>query len=218
MQVVPNGIDAARWRVPARARAAARARHGGDGPLVVFAGRLVHEKGVQTLLDAIRPLRLAHPGLRLAVAGTGTFEDELHEHARKLRIARAVDWLGFVEDEEVAPLLAAADVVAVPSLYEPFGIVALEAAAARAPVVVAETGGLVDLVTDGVAAGSHRPGDAKALGAGDRRVLTDPRATRAAVERATRVIKRDYTWTAVAEPPPASTDERSAADDPTWSV
>jgi glycogen(starch) synthase len=197
VHVVPNGIDAPRWRVPVQARAATRARHGGD-PLIVFAGRLVHEKGVQTLLDALRRLRAAHPGLRLAVAGTGTFEDALHDRARTLRIARAVDWLGFVEDEELAPLLAAADVVVVPSLYEPFGIVALEAAAARAPVVVAETGGLVDLVTDRIAIASFPPGDADALVQAIGAVLANPGDTRAAVERATRVLKRDYTWQAVA--------------------
>jgi glycogen(starch) synthase len=196
LHVVPNGIDADRWRVPVHARAAARVRHG--DPLIVFAGRLVHEKGVQTLLDALRRLRAAHPGLRLAIAGTGPFENALHDRARKLRIARAVDWLGFVEDEELAPLLAAADVVVVPSLYEPFGIVALEAAAAQAPVVVAESGGLVDLVTDRIATASFPPGDADALVRAIGAVLADPGGTRLAVERATRVLKRDYTWHAVA--------------------
>jgi glycogen(starch) synthase len=197
VSVVPNGIDAARWRAHPRARAAARSRHPGD-PLIVFAGRLVHEKGVQTLLDAVRPLRAAHPGLRLVVAGTGVHEATLHARARRLRIASSVDWLGFVAEDELAALLGAADVVVVPSLYEPFGIVALEAAAAHTPLVVAETGGLIDLVTDGVATASFAPKDVDGLVAAVTSVLADAAAARRATKRADRVIRRDYTWQAVA--------------------
>ncbi|HZY75827.1 MAG TPA: glycosyltransferase family 4 protein, partial [Jatrophihabitantaceae bacterium] len=186
VSVVPNGIDAARWRAHPRARAAARSRHPGD-PLIVFAGRLVHEKGVQTLLDAVRPLRAAHPGLRLVVAGTGVHEATLHARARRLRIASSVDWLGFVAEDELAALLGAADVVVVPSLYEPFGIVALEAAAAHTPLVVAETGGLIDLVTDGVATASFAPKDVDGLVAAVTSVLADAAAARRATKRADRV-------------------------------
>lgn len=198
VSVIPNGIDPGRWRAPARQRAAVRAGLAGDGPLLVFAGRLVHEKGVQTLLDALRPLRAAYPGLKLAVAGTGVHEKELHARARRLRIARSVEWLGFVPEDELGAVLGAADVAVVPSLYEPFGIVALEAAAAHTPLVVAETGGLRDLVANGVAAASFPARDAGALASAVRRVLDDPATARRAVKRADRLIRRDYTWHAVA--------------------
>jgi len=196
--VVPNGIDPARWRVTPRARAAARARVTGDGPLVVFAGRLVHEKGLQTLFDCLPDLRRAHPGLRLLVVGTGGYEGQLQARARRLRVARAVEWSGFVSESELAPLLAAADVAVVPSLYEPFGIVALEAAAVRTPVVVAATGGLVDLIGSGVAAASFPARDAVALTAAVSAILADPQGATRATARAARVIRRDYTWHAVA--------------------
>ena len=196
--VVPNGIDAARWRAPAAARAAARARIGAAGPLLVYAGRLVHEKGVQTLLDALRELRTQHDGLRLAIAGTGVYEPQLRARARRLRVARSVDWLGFVAEDDLAALLGAADVVVVPSLYEPFGIVALEAAAAHTSLVVAASGGLADLVTGRVASASFPPRDVDALVRAVGSVLADPAAARAAIKRADRVIRRDYTWPAVA--------------------
>ncbi len=196
--VVPNGIDPLRWRVTAGARRAARAELGGGGPMVAFAGRLVHEKGVQTLLDCLPALRRTHPGLRLIVAGTGGHLAELRAQARRLRVARAVDWLGFVPEDELAPLLAAADVAVVPSLYEPFGIVALEVAAARTPLVVAQTGGLVDLVSSGVAAASFPARDVDALSAALLGVLADPEAAKWATARAARAIRRDYTWRAVA--------------------
>ncbi len=196
--VVPNGIDAARWTATTRAKAAARAGLGGDGPLLVYAGRLVHEKGVQTLLRAVRPLRESHPGLRLAVAGTGVHEPTLHALAKRLRVARAVDWLGNVSEMELPALLGAADAVVVPSLYEPFGIVALEAAIAGAPLAVAETGGLRDLAASGVAAASFPAGDVEALASAVGKLLVDPAAARRAAARAARLVRRNYTWHTVA--------------------
>jgi glycogen(starch) synthase len=197
--VVPNGIDAGRWRPSPGAVAAARARYRGDGPLVVYAGRLVHEKGVQTLLAGVRDLRAAHPGLRVAIAGTGVHEPALRRQVRRLRIARAVDWLGFVPEAELPALFGAADVAVVPSFYEPFGIVALEAAVAGTPLVVAETGGLRDLATAGVAAASFPAGDVAELVAAVGKVLVDPGAARRTARGAARLVARDYTWTAVAE-------------------
>jgi glycogen synthase len=197
--VVPNAIDAQRWRPAGRARAAARARYAGNGPLLVYAGRLVHEKGVQTLLRAVRPLRESHPGLRLVIAGTGYHEPALRALARRLRIARAVEFVGFLDEPELGALIGAADAVVVPSFYEPFGIVALEAAAAGAPLVVAETGGLADLAAAGVAAASFPAGAVDALAAAVGKVLVDPVAARRTAARATRTVRRTYTWRTVAE-------------------
>lgn len=198
VQIVPNGIDAGRWTASARARTAVRHRVSPDGPLIVFAGRLVHEKGVQTLVRALRPLRESNPGLRLAVAGIGGHEPALRGLARRLRVARAIDWLGFVPEDELPALLGAADVVVVPSLYEPFGIVALEAAVAAVPLVVADTGGLSDLITAGVAAASFPAGDTAALVAAVGKVLVDPGAAGRAAARAARIVRRDYAWPAIA--------------------
>jgi glycogen(starch) synthase len=199
VKVVPNGIDASRWTVTARSRAAARARFGDAGPLLVYAGRLVHEKGVQTLLRALRPLREAHPGLRLVVAGTGYYEPALRELTRRLRQVRVVDYVGFVPETELPALLAAADAVVVPSFYEPFGIVALEAACSGAPLVVAETGGLADLAANGVAMASFPAGDVEALTDAVGKVLVDPAAAHRASARAGRLVRRAYTWRSVAE-------------------
>lgn len=198
LTVVPNAIDAARWKASAADTTAVRDRHAGPGPLVVFAGRLAHEKGVQTLLTAVRLLRSAHPELRLVVAGTGPHAERLHARARALRIARRVDWPGFVPEERLPALLGAADVVVVPSLYEPFGIVALEAVIAGAPLVVAETGGLRDLATCGVATAAFPAGDAEALATAIEKLLADPPAARRAVARAARIVRRDYIWPTVA--------------------
>jgi glycogen(starch) synthase len=199
VSVVPNGIDGSRWKPSPAAVAEARKRHADDGaPLLVFAGRLVHEKGVQTLLDALPALRRSHPGLRLLVAGTGVHEGNLQERARKRRLARAVEWAGFVPETDLAPILGAADVIVVPSLYEPFGIVALEAAAVRTPMVVARTGGLVDLVDAGIAGASFTPGDAIELTEAIASVLDDPASARSHADKAARAVRRRYAWPKVA--------------------
>jgi glycogen synthase len=199
VHVVPNGVDVDRWRSAARAARRVAEQRATDGPVLAFAGRLVHEKGVQTLLAALPMVRRRHPGTRLAVAGTGPYEGALRKQARQSRVARTIDWLGFVPEQKVAALFAGADVAVVPSLYEPFGIVALEAAAAGTPVLVSTAGGLVDLHADGVAVASFPAGDAGALADALDAVLGDADAARRAVTRATRTLRREYTWHAIAE-------------------
>ena len=163
VDVVPNGLDADAWRAPARDRLAARTRFADDGPLLVFAGRLVHEKGLHTVLVALPRLRREFPGVRLVIAGAGPLEDELRAEAG--RFGDAVQWAGFLAADELAALLGAADAVVVPSLYEPFGLIALEAAAAGAPLAVADTGGLGELVDPGVTGARFTAGDSQALAA-----------------------------------------------------
>lgn len=198
VHVVPNGIDPARWTASPGACAAVRHRLAPDGPLLAVAARFVHEKGVQTVLDALHPLRDQHPGLRLAVAGTGPYEGELRARATARRVARAVSWLGFLPDTELAAVIGAADALVVPSLYEPFGIVALEGAACSTPLVLADTGGLADLVAGGLAAASFCPGDAGTLVDAIGTLLVDPDAARAVARRAAVTVRRDYGWPVVA--------------------
>lgn len=187
--VLPNGIDA--QRVPSRPRCPEPGR-------LLFLGRLEHEKGVQDLLAALPRIRRARPGSHLVVAGTGTRAGWLHERARAHRVARAVTWAGHLEAEEIADELARAAVLVVPSRYEPFGIVALEAAAARTPVVASTAGGLGEAVLDGVTGLSFPVGDVGALATAVRTVLDDPGAasTRAGAAHARLAV--DFGWPGVA--------------------
>jgi len=213
IDVVPNGLDADAWLAPPTVRDAARARFAGDGPLIVFAGRLVHEKGVQTLLEPLPRLRREFRGARLVVAGAGPLDEELRATARAL--GDAVQWAGFVPAGELAALLGAADAVVVPSLYEPSGLVALEAAAAGAPLAVADTGGLRDVVEPGITGLRFTPGDARALGDAVSRLLHDRAAARRMAERAQHVVRRDRSWAAVAART-VETYARAAGPDASW--
>jgi len=163
VDVVPNGVDDRAWRAGARAVAAARARFAGDGPLIGYAGRLVYEKGVQHLVHAVPRLRRRHPGLRVVIAGDGPYREQLQAEAAALRLDGTVRFAGFMTATQLPAMLAATDATVVPSLYEPFGMVALEAAAAGAPLAVAATGGLAEIVEPGVTGVTFPHSDPEAL-------------------------------------------------------
>jgi glycogen synthase len=199
VDVVPNGIDLGSWHVDDAAALEARARYAPDGaPLIAYTGRLEYEKGVHTLLRAMPRLRRRHPGLRLVVAGTGTHEAELHALAKQLRLGRAVTFVGFLGADDLAVLAAAADAAIVPSIYEPFGIVALEASAAGTPLVVADTGGLREIVEHGITGLRFPPEDIGSLAEAVSAVLSDEVLARRLVRDARRVLVEDYAWSRIA--------------------
>ncbi len=148
IDVIPNGItiQPSPFRGAAE-RAAFRETFVEDGqPLVFNVGRVVFEKGVHVLLEAWPGVLAQQPGARLVIAGVGSQLDRLKARAWELGIAEQVDFVGFISDEQLDRLYHAADAAVFPSLYEPFGIVALEAMAARCPVIVTQTGGLMEVV------------------------------------------------------------------------
>ncbi|MFC4459262.1 glycosyltransferase family 4 protein, partial [Pseudonocardia nematodicida] len=176
VHVVHNGIDVRRWRSRGSAPGPATATQ--PGPRLVYFGRLEYEKGVQDLVAALPRIRRRHPGTRLLIAGTGTQRAMLDERVATHRVRRSVDFLGHLPDAELTALLRAADAVVLPSRYEPFGIVALEAAAAGATLVASTAGGLGELVRDGETGLGFAPGDVAGLADAVGRALADPRAAR----------------------------------------
>ncbi|MBW4716545.1 glycosyltransferase family 4 protein [Saccharothrix obliqua] len=197
--VLHNGIEPRRWRVRPADVAAARARYAADGaPLLLFFGRLEWEKGVQDLIAALPRVRRAHRGARLVVAGGGTHRDWLVEQARKHRVRRAVDFAGHLPDRSLVAVLAAADAVVLPSRYEPFGIVALEAAAAGTPLVASTAGGLGEVVLDGETGLSFAPGDVDGLARAVRSVLDDRPAAARRAKAAKARLATDFDWSRIA--------------------
>jgi glycogen(starch) synthase len=166
--------------------------------MLLFFGRLEWEKGVQDLIAALPRIRRSHPGARLVVAGKGIHGPTLVEDARKARVKRSVDFVGHLSDRELVAALAAADVVVLPSKYEPFGIVALEAAAAGAPLVASTAGGLGEVVVHGETGLAFTPGDVDGLAAAVRAVLDDPPAAKRRAKAAKARLSSDFDWAHIA--------------------
>ncbi|MGH3383351.1 MAG: glycosyltransferase family 4 protein [Nocardioidaceae bacterium] len=199
VEVIANGVDADTWSVPPDLAESAADQWRDGGPLLVYSGRLEYEKGVLTVLAALRRIRRRHAGTRLVVAGRGGQEEALRARVKELRLGRAVRFTGWLDDDELTTLVAGADVALVPSSYEPFGLVALEAAAAGTVVVAADVGGLAEVVDHETTGLLVDPEDPTAWVEAVCRVLADA-DLRAGLEKEARLmVERDFRWADVAE-------------------
>ncbi|MTV24477.1 glycosyltransferase family 4 protein [Nitriliruptoraceae bacterium ZYF776] len=175
LRVIPNGV-------PAPAPAGPLPLPGRRGPIVVHVGRIAPGKGVDVLLDAFTDLRRGDgqgADAHLVVAGDGPAMPALTEQARLLGLGDDVTWLGHRDD--VPAVLAAADVVVLPSLREGLSLALLEAMAAARAIVATDLGGTAEALVGGRAGVLVPPGDAGAVTAALRELLADPdRRTRLA--------------------------------------
>lgn len=165
IDVIPNGVRPNSLQVTNSAGLEEfRRQFAAPGEKIVFhMGRLVHEKGSSVLLEAIPNVLSRCHNTKFIIAGSGPAEGYLHRRVHELGIADRVHFVGHVGDEMRNRLLAIADVAVFPSLYEPFGIVALEAMAAKVPVVVSDTGGLAEIIRHAENGYKAYPGDVRSL-------------------------------------------------------
>jgi glycogen synthase len=172
--VIPNGVDPSELRPTGDLQALRREFAAPHEKLVLLVGRLVYEKGFQLALDAL-PDVIEHVGdVRFLVAGSGTHERELKAQAQRLGLSAHGTFLGWIGDDVLHSLYRIADLCVVPSIYEPFGLVALEAMASGCPCIVADTGGLREVVPVGERVGLRFDGgDAEHLGVMIERLLVD---------------------------------------------
>jgi glycosyltransferase involved in cell wall biosynthesis len=200
IDVVPNGIYVRpNPFASGEERLAFRRRFADDDqPLVYYVGRIVYEKGLHLLLDAWPQVQAALPHARLLIAGAGGYLPSLVQRAQELGVAAQVLFAGFIPDDERDQLYHVADVAVFPSLYEPFGIVALEAMAAGCPVVVAATGGLAEVVIAHETGLSVQPNDPAALAWGILHTLQHPDWSRARAENAYRAARDSFNWHTIA--------------------
>jgi glycogen(starch) synthase len=190
--VIRNGIDAARWPFAAR-----KPRTG--PPELLYVGRLEYEKGVHEAIAALPRIRRTHPGTTLTIAGDGTQLDWLVEQARKHRVLKATRFVGRLDHDELLAALHRADAAVLPSHYEPFGLAALEAAAAGTPLVTSNIGGLGEAVINGETGMSCPPRDVAQLAKAVRAVLDDPAAAQRRAHAARERLTSDFDWHTVAD-------------------
>ena len=197
--VIPNGIDPGDLPLGEESELVRlRSEFAAPGEkLVLLIGRLVYEKGFQIALEAMPELIERVPGTRFLVAGSGTHENELKKQATDLGLMEHGTFLGWIGDDVLHLLYRISDVCVVPSIYEPFGLVALEAMASGCPCIVADTGGLREVVPHGEVGLRFRTRDPEALGRMVEQVLSDADLRERLVAEASEHVLR-FDWSDVA--------------------
>ena len=189
VHLIPNGVDVDEW-----APNGVQQRN----MLVLAWGRVQYEKGFQVLAQAIGRLRGRVPGIRCVIAGRGPYLPELQSQVDIEGVSDLVHLAGYVTDEELRLLLHEAGCVVIPSLYEPFGIVALESLAANAPTIVARTGGLAEIMEGTEASLMFEPGNAKELATRIERVLMNPHVSQNMQAQGAEILHARFSWDAIA--------------------
>ncbi|MET0907983.1 MAG: glycosyltransferase family 4 protein, partial [Ilumatobacteraceae bacterium] len=167
-------------------------------PLVLTWGNVQYEKGFQVLARSMHLVRGRVPNVRGVIAGRGSYLPDLQSQIDVEGVSDIVELPGYVADAALRSLAHRAGVVVVPSLYEPFGIVALEALAAGAPLIVARTGGLAELLADTEAGITFEPGNPEDLARCITEVLTDPDLAAGLVSHGRALVEQTYAWDAIA--------------------
>jgi glycogen(starch) synthase len=195
--VIPNGIDPLDLQ-PVDDLDALRSRFAApEERLVLLCGRLVYEKGFQLALEALPGVIDRLGDVRFIVAGSGTHEAELRDQAERAGLLRHGTFVGWIGDDVLHSLYRIADLCVVPSIYEPFGLVALEAMASGCPCIVADTGGLREVVPNDHVGLRFRSRDPASLATMMERVLTDATLRDRLVAEASEHVLR-FDWNDVA--------------------
>jgi glycosyltransferase involved in cell wall biosynthesis len=207
VQVLPLGIDTDRFQ-PTRTRWL-RAHLGleDDAPILLYVGRLERRKGVEVMVEAFAKLRERHPKATLLLAGFSTDTGPGHSSLLEYLKSRAgalgaldrIRFLGHVPYEELPHYYSGCDLFLAPSLYEPFGMVYLEAMACGKTAVGCDAGGVPEIITHGQTGILVPPGDAVALASSLDHLLADPARRQAIGDRARLAVQQHFSLSTIAE-------------------
>jgi glycosyltransferase involved in cell wall biosynthesis len=201
MSVIFNGVNTADLRnghkvdelLTMRERCINRGQH------IVFAvARLVYEKGMHQLVEAAPKILAQFPETQFVIAGKGPEAKVLKQRARQLGVVDHMDFVGFVSDEERNEYYQNACCAVFPSLYEPFGIVAIEAMALGCPVVVSDVGGLGEIVKHAHNGVTIYPNNADSVTWGVTHILADPKRAQEYAVTAFSDVEELYSWARIA--------------------
>ena len=194
--VIHNGVDPQKYHPRDGADAVEKFRI--RKPFVFFVGRLSRQKGIFDLLDA---MEYAPAGTTLVLATGKPDTPEIEQELRRvLTTAENVVWIReMLEDPDLVGLYNEAAVFACPSIYEPFGIINLEAMACETPVVASRVGGIKEVVVDKETGLLVPPGDPVRLGRALRKLIEDPKLGARMGRNGRRRVLQHFTWDRIAE-------------------
>jgi len=196
VDVIYNGVNAEKFKFewPEADRQAWRSKLATpDEKIVMYVGRFVREKGIQVLLNAATVVLAEAPKTKFVIVGGGSRE-AFERFVRWSGLQDKVLFTGFMANRSLHQLYRCADVAVFPSLYEPFGIVALEGMAAGAAVVASDAGGLSEVVQHDETGTLSYAGNAESLAWAILRVLRDPKRAESLKVRAQTRLAEDFDW------------------------
>lgn len=199
--IIPNGVNSARFDAwLTQDLRAFRDKWALPDERIVFAiGRMQYEKGFHLLVEAAYEILRRGERVKFIIAGRGAMLTPLRQRAADLGIADRVVFPEYIPDAVRDCFYCIADAAVFPSLYEPFGIVALEAMAAKCPLIVSSVGGLAEVVEDGVTGIKIPSYNLDQLINAILYVLHAPFDAYARVERAYDLVRREYSWQHIAQ-------------------
>lgn len=201
VDVIYNGVDASKFRFDwtEEERTAWRGKLANpDEKIVMYVGRFVREKGIHVLLNAASVVLANEPKTKFVIVGGGNRE-QLEKFVNWYGLKDKVLFTGFMANRSLHQLYRCADVAVFPSLYEPFGIVALEGMAAGAAVVASDAGGLKEVVLHDETGTSSWAGNPESLAWGILRVLRNPELAADLKAKADQRLDTDFDWGLIAD-------------------
>ena len=201
VDVIFNGVDPSKFEFDwsAADRAAHRSKLAlPEEKVVLYVGRFVREKGIHVLLNAASAVLAEEPNTKFLIVGGG-HRERFEKFVHWAGLQEKVLFTGFMADRALHMLYRCADVAVFPSLYEPFGIVALEAMAAGAPVVASDAGGLREVVQNDETGTLCYANNTGSLAWAILKVLRDPVRAQALEIKARVRLKTDFDWGHIAE-------------------
>ena len=189
---VYNGVDISKFQGYVRDYGFRRNYALDNEKMVFFVGRLVHEKGVHILVESIPKVIKHYNDVKFVIAGKGPAYDYLRSRSMELGVSHKVYFTGYISDVELLKLYKCSDIAVFPSLYEPFGIVALEGMVAGVPVIVSDTGGLGEIVEHGVDGMKFYAGNANSLADCILELLYNPEKAESMVKNAFEKVSSVY--------------------------
>ncbi len=199
IHVVPNGINVNKFDGKERDWEFRRNYASDNEKIVFFAGRIVNEKGIQILFQAAPKILSNYPNVKFVIAGRGPCMDELKGLADYLGISQKVYFTGYLNDVQITKMYKCADVATFPSLYEPFGIVALEGMLAGCATVVSDAGGLNEIVSHGIDGMKSYSGNPNSLADSILEVLFDEKLCAQIAKNAHEKVVKEFNWDTISK-------------------
>lgn len=199
INVIPNGINMNMYNGIEKDYDFRRRVASDNEKIVMYAGRLVYEKGVQNLISAAPKILSGYNDTKFVIAGKGAMLDELKAQANYLGIGNKVYFTGQLDYKDLCKMYKAADIAVFPSTYEPFGVVAIEAMYAGIPTVVSDVGGLNEIVDHGVNGMKAYAGNPNSIADSVLAVLYDHQLADNISKNAKAKVKNVYNWNKIAQ-------------------